>query len=362
MSLVLPSDSLVSFIAALGLSHIQGQDVYVKKGKLKHYDRYYSINAFSKSYLDDIGIWSYLDSTKIVPYSQIDIFLNDIKSIEFSSQDLKTDHLGYIVHEGNLVDALSESMSKCNKLKYLDDQASEIENATYVISDITDVKLKGIQVDYEQHDYHQTALNLTLVHTKTNKNQPIQIFYENEILGLLPINEFSYNLIWSLPNAKYNSFKSITDTDLANHLSDRISFIVGAIDKIERGKSFTLSSRHANKYFHENNVLIGEAAHKFHPLAGLGLNMGIEDIAILSFLLSSNKTIREVLNDYALKRINRNQSLQRLLDIIMNFHSSKSIPAQLKSTLLRLFDNTMLIKPKIIENATGLNNLQLFTE
>ncbi len=360
MSLVLPSNSLVSLIAALGFSHIQGKDVYVRKVKLKHFDRYYSINAFSKLYLEDIGIWSNLDNKKIVPYNQIDIFLNDIKSIEFSSQDLKTDHLGYIVHEGNLVDALFESMSKCNKLKYLEDQASEIENATYVISDIADVNLKEDQVGYVQHDYHQTALNLTLVHTNTNKNQPRQIFYENEILGLLPINEFSYNLIWSLPNAKYNSFKSITDTDLRNRLNDRISFIVGAIEKIERGKSFTLSSRHANKYFYENNVLIGEAAHKFHPLAGLGLNMGIEDIAVLSSLLSSDKTIRDILNDYALKRINRNQSLQRLLDIIMTFHSSKSIPVQMKSTLLRLFDKTMLIKPKIIENATGLNNFELF--
>ena len=107
--------------------------------------------------------------------------------------------------------------------------------------------------------------------------------------------------------------------------------------------------------------MVGDAAHKFHPLAGLGLNMGIEDIATLSNLLSDNNNLRATLCDFTIKRMSRIQSLQQLLDFIVAFHSSDILSAELKLKILNFFNKTNYLKPKIIENATGLNNKDLIS-
>ena len=107
--------------------------------------------------------------------------------------------------------------------------------------------------------------------------------------------------------------------------------------------------------------MIGDAAHKFHPLAGLGLNMGIEDIATLSNLLSNNNNLKATLCDFTIKRMSRIESLQQLLDLIVIFHSSDIVSSKLKLKILNYFNRTSYLKPKIIENATGLNNKDLIS-
>ncbi len=57
MRLVIPGNSLLSSIAALHLSNIENIELSLKEDDLKHHDRFYSINEFSKRYLDHIGIW-----------------------------------------------------------------------------------------------------------------------------------------------------------------------------------------------------------------------------------------------------------------------------------------------------------------
>ena len=140
-------------------------------------------------------------------------------------------------------------------------------------------------------------------------------------------------------------------------MEKRAKFILSEIKDLNVGKSFPLISRHTDTYYYKNNILIGESAHKFHPLAGLGLNMGMEDIHVLSTLISSNTENNIIFREYALKRIFRNSSLQRTLDIIIKFHSSTIISDSFKRLLLNIFDKSMFIKPVTVKNATGLVNI-----
>ena len=359
MTINLINSSMISSIAAIDFSQSLRSDIYLKPGELVDFNRYFSINEFSKIYLDSLGIWNQLDKEKYIAYSSIDVYLKETKSIDFHSDNPYSQNLGYIVYEGDLLNAISKCISKCKSIKRFTNKISDNTSDIYIHTKIDELEKNDIQFKFKNKNYEQTAMNITFEHTKSNSRKPRQIFHDNEILGLLPVNEYSYNLIWSMPNNFFDQANKVSSATLLEYLSDRVSFVTGDIKKTNIHTSFPLSSRHASSYFCENNLLIGDAAHKFHPLAGLGLNMGIEDVATLSNLLSKSNNLRGTVCNFTIKRMSRIQALQQLLDLIVSFHSSDILSAKLKLKILDYFNKTNYLKPKIIENATGLNNKDL---
>jgi len=356
MNIILPNNSLISSIVALSISARTDYDVTVKKQNLESASRLYSLNYFTKNYLDDLQVWKLLDKQKITPYKKIEIYKDKEKTIEFNASDVNVDFLGYIVKEDDLVKIISNKVFDNQKIKKLDKVSlSTGKDSLNIISNHNDIFSNEDSVNFVSKDYKQTAINITFRHSNKNMGIPRQIFYKDEILGLLPMNENIYNLIWTVPNYVYEKLNSLNTEQYGKLLNDRTNFLLGDISEIEIGKSFPLSSRHANEYFYNNYFLIGESAHKFHPLAGLGLNMGIEDIATLTHLISSNSDVKKIATEYCIKRISRNDSLQKLLDIIIYFHSSKAITREYQIRILRLFNKSLFLKPNIIRQATGLD-------
>ncbi|MEC8085691.1 MAG: FAD-dependent monooxygenase [Pseudomonadota bacterium] len=361
MTVNLINSSIISSIAAIDFSKSLRSDIYLKSGELLDFNRYFSINEFSKTYLDKLGIWNLLNKEKYVAYASIDVYLKKEKSIDFYSDNPCSHNLGYIVYEGDLLDAISKCISRCKNIKLYDNKIFDNTTDINIHTKIDELEKNDILFKFKNKNYDQTAMNITFEHTKSNSRKPRQIFFDNEILGLLPVNEYTYNLIWSMPNNFYDQTNKASSNSFLKYLSDRVSFFLGDIKKANIHRSFPLSARHATSYFSDNNLLIGDAAHKFHPLAGLGLNMGIEDIATLSNLLSKSNNLRSTLCNFTIKRMSRIQSLQKLLDLIVVFHSSDILSAKLKLKILNYFNKTSYLKPKIIENATGLNNKDLIS-
>ena len=351
------SSSLLSYIMALSLNKYGFDNVNIRKSKLKSYGRYYSINFFSKKYLEHVNIWENLEQNTIVPYNKIEIYKKASKTLSFDAKDINIDHLGYIINEDELVKATTKIILSNKDLGYIpNDSINNHSLDANIISDYKDVDL-GIQSkNFVSKDYNQTAININIIHKNSNNNIPRQIFYNNEILGFLPVNEYCYNLIWSMPNKLFKKLSFENIKKCKTHIEERANFILGNIKEINIGKSFPLSARHADTYFYNNNLLIGESAHKFHPLAGLGLNMGIEDISFFIQLISKHGDLKIAFREYAIGRITKNNSLQYILDLIIQFHSSKLMPDSLKNHLLDLFDRTILLKPVITKNATGCEN------
>ena len=357
MNFNISSTSLLSYIMALSLNKYEIDNIYVRKKNLKSFGRYYSLNYFSKKFLEHINIWNHLESKSITPYDNIEIYKKGIKTLSFLAKDINIDYLGYIINEDDLVKAVTENITAKN-FNFISEKNSSdsLSLSTNIISDYKDVSPEIQSKYYTSKSYNQTAVNINIIHSKTNNNIPRQIFFNNEILGFLPVNEHCYNLIWSMPN---NLFEKISSEDMREYktfIEERANFILGEIQEITVGESFPLSARHADIYFYKNNLLIGESAHKFHPLAGLGLNMGIEDISLLTQLISKHGDLKVIFREYAIKRISKNNSLQDILDLIIQFHSSKLLPDDLKKYLLKFFDKTVLLKPTIIKKATGCDN------
>jgi hypothetical protein len=79
------SNSLLSDITAISLNKYSDCNINMQNNELKTHSRYYSLNYFSKIFLDNINVWDKLSPLKITPYKKIEIYLNEHHTISFNA-------------------------------------------------------------------------------------------------------------------------------------------------------------------------------------------------------------------------------------------------------------------------------------
>ena len=133
------------------------------------------------------------------------------------------------------------------------------------------------------NDYKQTAFTfLAKEKSDHNNSTASQIFSNKGIFALMPIkhlNENMFSVVWSVPN------ELLKDTNKDNFIAENIDAMTSKINsKITLESniiSFPLSNHHLDSYMKEGVVVVGDAAHSIHPLAGQGINLGFADADIL---------------------------------------------------------------------------------
>lgn len=151
-------------------------------------------------------------------------------------------------------------------------------------------KQAGIELDVL--DYKQTAICCAIQTEKPHQATARQAMLPTGSLALLPLaditNEDKANpqhwqsIVWTLPCNQALALLEETPRYIADKLAAASHYELGAIREIESIASFPLAAQQAKSYVADNLVLIGDAAHGVHPLAGQGLNLGMLDVKALS--------------------------------------------------------------------------------
>ena len=141
-------------------------------------------------------------------------------------------------------------------------------------------------------DYNQTAICCAIQTKKPHRATARQAMLPTGTLALLPLADITdedkanpqhwQSIVWTLPR---NQALALIEEDarvIANKLAAASNYELGAIRQIESIASFPLTAQQAKSYVSDNLVLIGDAAHGVHPLAGQGLNLGMLDVKALS--------------------------------------------------------------------------------
>ena len=170
----------------------------------------------------------------------------------------------------------------------------------------------GIGVD--TLDYSQTAICCAIQTEKPHQATARQAMLPTGTLALLPLADIMdadqenpqhwQSIVWTLPRNQALALIEEEDRFIADKLAAASNYELGAINQIESIASFPLSAQQAKSYVADNLVLIGDAAHGVHPLAGQGLNLGMLDVKVLceqlmhdfarsgSTLWGNNQTLR----------------------------------------------------------------------
>ncbi len=135
--------------------------------------------------------------------------------------------------------------------------------------------------------YPQTAIVTMIEHSDPHDHTAFELFYPTGPFAILPMlaSESAAHrsaIVWTVENPQATGTLKLGPRALAAEIGKRIGGLLGAVTVIAPAASYPLGYHHAARYTAERMVLVGDAAHGIHPIAGQGLNMGLRDVAALT--------------------------------------------------------------------------------
>ena len=353
-------------------------DSHEKKHENK-FDRFFSINLLSKIFFQKYNIWQGIADDAVVPYNKIITWdsLQDEK-VNFESREISHKFLGYIISESALTKSITAILDESN-IKKKNFNENELLLNEYVLSDLENIGIDNydyvirtknndlFEKEFSKSsvtDYKQKAFVMNVC-TKTKTNHiAFQKFSNGQIFGLLPIKENKYNLIWSMSSDLNKKINTLDTSKIIDTLNKEISDQIGIVDKISEPITFPLFGYMTKLVFKNRVINIGSALHSVHPLAGLGLNMGIQDLFILDKIIERNN---QFIDQSSLKKFSSqitgiNKKIYHTINFLKYFYSDLTFSKTFRKISLLAFNRNSMLKKSIIRNATGLDTFEIFNK
>ncbi len=155
--------------------------------------------------------------------------------------------------------------------------------------------------------YPSAALVSMLAHARPHHGVALELFYPSGPFALLPMRDLADGrhrsaLVWTVGRDAAEGAARLGPRGLAAEVAKRLGGRLGAVEMIAPAVAWPLGFHHAERYGAQRLVLVGDAAHGIHPIAGQGLNLGFRDVAVLAEVLATGARSGLDLGDPALAR------------------------------------------------------------
>ncbi len=144
-------------------------------------------------------------------------------------------------------------------------------------------------IGQQVRDYGQVALVSTVECEKPHQSTAYERFTRSGPLALLPLGKRRCALIWSQETRQARRLQSLSPTEVEAQLQQAFGWKLGALRLTAPLRAFPLRLIRAERLFGERVVIVGNAAHQLHPVAGQGFNLGLRDVMRLAELLEEQR-------------------------------------------------------------------------
>jgi len=159
-------------------------------------------------------------------------------------------------------------------------------------------------------DYGQTALVMALESTVAHQGVACQWFSENAVLALLPLEqEHQFSMVYSLPTPVAQQWMREPPQEIARRVGDDTGQRWGHLAPLSVPVSSPLVMTTVEQFALGRLLLVGDAAHTVHPLAGYGLNLGLQDLQALRSYLHAGLPASDAQLPSGLARLGRQRAL-----------------------------------------------------
>jgi 2-octaprenyl-6-methoxyphenol hydroxylase len=268
-----------------------------------------AISWGSRNLLKNANIWPDLDH-KSQCISDIAILDEDSPiQLDFKSSDINAEGFGWIVDNRDIRQSLLTHVQNHKNITHITGQSvekfmSKDDHVTVILSNGNKVMAKlivgadgrksttrdhmGIQT--WAHDYEESAIVCLINHTKPHNGLALEHFRTQGPFAVLPYTDDKNGnhrsaIVWTSPKSEIDTWMNC-DEDIFNAaLQTRCGDFYGDVTLAGSRAAWPLNIVKAKSYIADRFVLVAEAAHGIHPIAGQGLNMSFRDLAALSEVL-----------------------------------------------------------------------------
>lgn len=213
-----------------------------------------------------------------------------------------------------------------------------------------------------QREYQQTAITTNVIPERAHQNWAYERFTENGPLALLPMSEGRCSLVWTVQSGEEKALLECDEQQFAEQLQQAFGYRLGHFEKIGQRSSYPLGLMQTIQPVQQRVVLIGNAAHSLHPIAGQGFNLGLRDAAVLAELISGHSEDcghAEVLHDYADWQQRDQDKVVKATDFLVKTFSNHSfLLGHGRSLSLALLNSLPSIKSRLANTSMGLSGKQ----
>lgn len=342
----------VALLGSVDVSREQREDV-----------RSYALNAASVRLLRELKVWDSLPADAVSPVYDIKVSGDQAGALlEFSAWQQGVAELAFIVDAGVLEQQLAAALRFSPHVQIVD--APVAADLTALCEGRDSMQRAELGVRFETHAYGQRAIAARLTASQPHQGVARQWFRSPDVLALLPIDKpapgASYGLVWSLPEQQALDLLAAPPAEFEAALNAASGGEAGTLNLASGRSAWPLALARAEPVQGPGWVLLGDAAHLVHPLAGQGLNLGLADVAALAGVLAGKEAWRSAGDERLLRRFARarlapNWAMGELTDGLLKVFASDAMPLrEMRNQGLRALNAVPPLKRWLTARALGL--------
>ncbi len=350
-----------------------------------YHPRIYAISLASQRLLNELGVWSLLPENRLTAVEQMQIQGDQAGQLNLSAELGELHELAWIVESGEIEAALQKALM-IYRVEWLDDKVIDLslnpsahpvvhtEKGHSYTADLViaadgsnSVIRQKAGIWYQAKSYESKGLVAQFTTEKSHHHTAYQWFTEEGVLAFLPLPDtqdgHQISMVWSASNDVAKELESLNPEELALVLQKRIGHLsqdmLGELTLRSPMYGFPLTLEKSGMVA-QGVALVGDAAHRVHPLAGQGLNLGLGDVQTLCRILSEKPHYRELGDSRLLQTYQRERSvpiahMRWVTDGLHGLFSSQLEPIKaVRNIGMDIVAKLPFVKEFLIKKASGL--------